>query len=418
MRRRDHPDGNDGAPPDRLDGAFSRWHRLLLVIDLRPVAGAAVAAILISAPLMAAPLGRLSSPFALLVTLPPLALALEAFGWRDQLAGRLARTRRPLVRLLSAYAVWLLTSTLLTLDVAAVAAASVGIAVAGNHDEERRWQLGGAILGANVGSLLLPFSNLTNLVLVSATGIGLGAYVGLAFWPQLAAALAVGLLLAVRARRHLVGRAGDGDTLQEVTSGDGRSRTADDAAGLAGGVAVVGALAAVAVGLAGGDMAVPFAISAGLLAGAAVATGRLDVRALVRSVPLAGLIIIGIAAAASGPIDLAAGLVPRPDASLGGLLLAVAVGTVLAAVANNLPAAAFGAVWLARAHPASIIAFLIGTNVGALATPHGSVATILSQAVGRRHGVTTPTRAYLRSAWRYASVGAIAGILALALANR
>lgn len=146
--------------------------RLLLVVDLRPFAGLAVAAVLIGAPILAAPLGRLGSPFALLLVLPPLALALEAFGWRDRLARRLARIRRPLARLLTTYIVWLATSTLLTLDVAAVAAASVGIAVAADRDEERRWQLGGAILGANVGSLLLPFSNLTNLVLVAATGIG------------------------------------------------------------------------------------------------------------------------------------------------------------------------------------------------------------------------------------------------------
>jgi arsenical pump membrane protein len=392
--------------------------RLLLVVDLRPVAGVAVGAVLIVAPFLAAPLGRLSSPFALLVTLPPLALALEAFGWRDRLAGRLASIRRPLARLLTTYAVWLLSSALLTLDVAAVAAASVGIGVAGDHDEERRWQLGAAILGANVGSLLLPFSNLTNLVLVSATGIGLGAYVGLAVWPQLAAALAVGLLLAVRARLYIADHASDGESHQEVATGAGSSRTSGDAAGIAGGVAVVGALAAVAVGLAGGDMAVPFALSAGLLAGVAVATGRLDVRALIRSVPLVGLTIIGIAVAARGPIELAAGLLARPDASIGGLLLALAVGGVLATVANNLPAAAFGAIWLARAHPASIIAFLIGTNVAALATPHGSVATILARAVGGRHGVEISARAYLGSAWRYASAGAIAGILALALATR
>ena len=71
--------------------------RLLLVVDLRPLAGVAVGAILIVAPFLAAPLGRLSAPFALLVTLPPLALALEAFGWRDRLAVRLASIRRPLL---------------------------------------------------------------------------------------------------------------------------------------------------------------------------------------------------------------------------------------------------------------------------------------------------------------------------------
>src|SRR3989442_9067796 len=114
--------------------------RLLLVVDLRPVAGVAIGAILLAAPLIAAPLGRLSSPFALLVTLPPLALSLEAFGWRDRLAAQLARIARPLPRLLATYSVWLITSAVLTLDVAAVASASVGIAVAGQRHGERRWQ--------------------------------------------------------------------------------------------------------------------------------------------------------------------------------------------------------------------------------------------------------------------------------------
>jgi hypothetical protein len=67
--------------------------RLLLVVDLQIVARLVVAAIVITTPLLAAPLGRLSSPFALLVALPPLALALEAFGWRDRLAGRLSPIR-------------------------------------------------------------------------------------------------------------------------------------------------------------------------------------------------------------------------------------------------------------------------------------------------------------------------------------
>jgi arsenical pump membrane protein len=389
--------------------------RLLLVIDLRPLAGLAVAGVLIVTPLLAAPLGRLSSPLALLVVLPPLALSLEAFGWRDQLAAQLTRIRSPLPRLVVTYAAWLVTSAALTLDVAAVAAASVGIAVARDRDDERRWQLGGAILGANVGSLLLPYSNLTNLVLVSASGIGFAAYVGLAVWPQLAAALAVGLLFAVRARGSAVGRIEAGSAAHDPTSASQELDTAGRAAGV---VALVGAVSAMAAGLGGADVAVPFAISGAVLAGFAVASGRLAVRDLVRSIPVAGLIVIGLAAIASGPIAVATGLLPQPDAGLVGLVLALAVGGLLAAAINNLPAAALGAAWLARAHPATVVAFLIGTNIAALATPHGSVATILARAVGERHGIATPVRTYLRSAWRYASVGAIAAIVVLWLVAR
>ena len=94
--------------------------RLLLVLDLRPVAGVVAGLLLASVPFLTAPLGRLSSPLALLVVLPPLAVALEAFGWRDRLSGRFVRIRRPLLRLLSSYAAWLVTSAALTLDVAAV----------------------------------------------------------------------------------------------------------------------------------------------------------------------------------------------------------------------------------------------------------------------------------------------------------
>lgn len=392
--------------------------RLLLVVDLRPVAGATVGVVLMATPVLAAPLGRLSSPFALLVTLPTLALTLEAFGVRDGLASRLVSIRRPLARLMTNYAIWLITSAILSLDVAAVASASIAITAAGEDQEERRWQLGGAILGSNVGSLLLPFSNLTNMVLVSATGMGLAAYVGLAVWPQLAAALAVGLLLAVRARKPIArGLTADGSQHQVrlITEPPG---ILGKQAGVAGVAALVSAAAAVAVGLVGGDMAVPFAIAASLLATAAVASGRLTISAIIRTVPLAGLVIIVLAAVASAPMATVGGLLPQPQESPGGLLLALAVGSVLAIAVNNLPAAAFGATWLARAHPAAIIAFLIGTNVAALATPHGSVATLLARAVGARHGVATPARAHLGSAWRYASIGVVAAILALLLVAR
>jgi len=175
---------------------------------------------------------------------------------------------------------------------------------------------------------------------------------------------------------------------------------------------------AVAAGLAGADVAVPFAISGGVLAGAAVASGRLALGTVGRSVPLAGLAVIATAVVASGPIGTAAGLLPRPDASVGGLLLALVVGGALAALVNNLPAAAFGAVWLLGAHPASVVAYLLGTNVIAMATPYGSVATILARGVGERHGVATPTGRYLRSAWPYAAAGAAAGTLALVLVAR
>jgi arsenical pump membrane protein len=374
--------------------------------------------IIMAVPVLSAPLGRLSSPFALLVALPPLALALEAFGWQERLGARIAEIRPVLARLLAGYAASAATSAALTIDVAAVATASVGIAAASDQAEERRWQLGGAILGANVGSLLLPFSNLTNLVLVAATGMGFATYVGLAIWPELCATLAVGLLFGLRARRALASfGTGPEVPTRQIAPRESVEGT-DHLARIGGVIAVAGAVVAVAFGLAGLDMAVPFAIAAGLLVGPAIASRRLDVGTLVRSIPITGLAIVGAAAIARGPIGLAAGALPLPNGTITSLVVTMAAGGLLAMVANNLPAVAFGAAWLARAHPATVVAYLIGTNVVAIATPHGSVATILARATGQRHGVSTPVGTYLRSAWPYAAIGALAGMVALSIAAR
>lgn len=364
-------------------------------------------ALLALAPLFALPLGRLGSPFALLVVLPPLALALEAFGWSGFAAAQLRRIARPEPRLLAAYGVWLLTSTFLTLDVAAVAGASVGTEAAGEHPPARRWHLGAAMLGSNTGSLLFPFSNLTNLVLVGATGTGFAAYVGAAWGPQLAAALAVGGLLAWRARGS--GQLRPADDLPVEAAPPGR---------LAGLVAALGGLGAIVFGIAGLDMAVPFALAAGVLTTSAIIAGRTTVEETRRSLPISALALVTAAAVLVGPAgDAAAGL-PHPGEDPVGLVAAMLVGGAAAALCNNLPAAAFGAVWLAYASPPVVIAFLLGTNILALATPHGSAATMLVRAGGHRRGVTMPAVDHLRAAWRYAAAGGVAAIAVLATAPR
>lgn len=397
---------------DRFNGVNSRGHERPRVIDLPMAKAVLLAGILAAIPLLVAPLGRLASPFALLVVLPPLALSLEAFGWATRLARRLAHIRTPVGRLLATYVVSISTSATLTLDVAAVTAPCVGIEVAGDQPVERRWQLNAAILGANVGSLLLPFSNLTNLVLVSASGISFVDYVGLSVGPQIAIAVALSALLVIRAGRalraetvpHEVGRR---DPIATETP------IAHPASSIVGAVACAGALLAVAAGLTGLDMAIPFAVSAGLAAGIAISAGRLRPRTVLESIPASGLAVVLGAAVLSALIDTAAVSIPQPDQHLTGLMFALCVGGLLSLVANNLPAAAFGAIWLAHAHPTAILAFLIGTNVLAVATPHGSVATLLGRSVGARLGVVTCLGSYLSSAWPYAVVGGLAGLAAL-----
>lgn len=392
------------------------------------VAGAALATGLLAAPLLAMPFGRMRDPLALVLVLPPLASALEAFGWSDVIAGRIRRLDGGVRRALVAYLASLVTSALLTLDVAAVAAASVGVATA-DDSAERDVQVGSAIVGSNAGSLLFPFSNLTNLVLLTGAGVSFAAYVEAAVLPQFGAALGIGAVLAWRSRRRLA--RGATDALPRASSGRGAGPRLDvgtratgfrdDAAARAAAtIAVVGAGAAVVAGFAGGDIPVVFASASALVSSLAVASGRTSVRRLVASVPLPGIAVIVAATALTGEVTTLARSMPVPLAGrLPAIdLVAIAlVGGGLASLVNNLPAAAFGAVWLHAGGPIGVVAYLVGTNVVALATPHGSLATILCRSVASGAGHEVPVGPYVRAAWRYALAGGLAALLPLALVS-
>ena len=381
--------------------------------------GVAVGGPLALSPLVAGPLGPLGPPFALLVVLPVLALALESFGWSRAAAMGLRRVGGPVWRLVSAYGVWLGTSALLTLDVSAAAGASVGVEVAGRDPRTRQWHLGAALLGSNTGSLLFPFSNLTNLVLVGAAGIGFASFLATAWLPQVGAALAIGAILAVRARRSGELTPPVGVTTAPRAAVSDMDDAEDDRPSLAVGlVALAGAVGSIAFGLGGLDMAIPFALAAALAAAAAVASGRLGGGDLVRPVPFAALALVAVAALLAGPISAVAGLVPHPGDDALGLVLALVAGGLLAMALNNLPAAAFGGAWLVHAAVPVVVAYLIGTNIAALATPHGSAATMLVRAGGASRGADMPAAAHLRGAWRYALAGSVAALVLLVLVAR
>lgn len=380
----------------------------------RTAAGLATALIVLLALPVASPLGPLAGTMTLVLVLPPLAQALVQLGWSGRVARGVARQSATAAVLLP-YAAWLAISAALTLDVAAVVAAPVSLELAALNGRGRRMQLWAAIVGSNVGSLLFPFSNLTNLLVVSGTGIGFAAYVEHALAPQLALIIAAGAILAWRARATT-------RTATPASRGPSEEPSPalplDRAARYGGLIAAGGALGAILAGLAGGDVAIPFAVTAALLAGLAVGTRRVAPRDLVTSVPMTGVAVVLLAAVTREPaLELATGL-PSPAALLPGpvaVLVACLVGGSLAALVNNLPAAAFGAVWLVGSPVGLILAFLVGTNVVALATPHGSLATILVRSIAARAGHPLAPRAYVRAAWRYAGLPALAALAAIVL---
>jgi hypothetical protein len=65
-----------------------------------------------------------------------------------------------------------------------------------------------------------------------------------------------------------------------------------------------------------------------------------------------------------------------------------------------------------------VVAYLIGTNIAAVATPHGSAATMLVRAGGASRGAGMPSAAHLREAWRYALAGSAAALAMLLVVAR
>lgn len=371
--------------------------------------------------------GPLRGPLLLIVLLPMMARALEHLGWVSVAARPFGRLRPGAPSVLGTYAAWLGLSAFLTLDVAAVVAVPVGIAVARAHGRRGRSQVAAAIVGANVGSMLFPFSNLTNLVLVAGTGLEFGTYTRTALLPQLLAAIGAGLVLARRG--HELEQQAE---LESATGGSGSREPTVEAAPAATGetgdvgrtgraaaaVAVAGAAATVAVGFAGGDVAVVLGAASALVVGIGLWDGRFTPTNALRAIPWSAVAVIVGAALLRAPIAGFAARLPDPESTAPAVLALPAialVGGLLAAVANNLPAAAFGAIWLSGASPAAIVAYLLGTNILALVTPHGSVATMLSRALAHRAGEPIPVRDYLWRGWRYAVAGTVPALLVLIL---
>jgi len=401
------------------DGRVSQTHPLRRQQIASPrrgaYAGASLAVVAVAVAVLAVrPLGQLRGTMLLVLVLPPLAHALDRLGWAEILARHLSGRGASTVRLLRAYLAWLVVSALLTLDVAAVVSTPVGLAIARRWGAAERIQTWAAILGSNVGSMLFPFSNLTNLLLVAGTGLGFTAYVEAAWAPQVAAGAAVGLLLVWRRRAESDAHPDDPSPTTTAAVGapgitPDMEEGPDPITLAAGAVAALGAVAAVVVGVVGGDVALTFAVVTAIVAGLAVLDGAAQLPGLVRSIPISGVVIVLFAALARGPmVELAGGL---PDLERT-FPMPIALSAI-ALLGGLLAAAAFGAVWLVGASPAAIVAYLLGTNVLALLTPHGSLATILGRNLAAGAGAPLPARVYLLGAWPYALAGTVAGLIAL-----
>jgi arsenical pump membrane protein len=226
---------------------------------------------------------------------------------------------------------------------------------------------------ANTGSTLLPVSNLTNLLAFAATGL---AFVQFAWF--MLPVFVVGVAAELLVLRWWFRR-----DLADLPAADIAEAPVVP---LFPGAVVV----AVLLGLAGGaEPWLPAAAGAILVGGYALARRTTTWRDLVEAanLPLAALVLVwalvvvwlGDTRAADGVGDL----VPKGH-SLGALLVTALVAMLAANLVNNLPATLLLLPAAASAGPITVLALLIGLNVGANLTAIGSLANLLWRQSGPR----------------------------------
>ncbi|WP_433087834.1 SLC13 family permease [Dactylosporangium sp. CA-052675] len=222
---------------------------------------------------------------------------------------------------------------------------------------------------ANSASLLLPVSNLTNLLAFAASGLGFAAFAGLMAAPW----------LAVVAVEYVIMRRFFASDLAVASTPPAAEPAKAPRYAL---VVLVLTLAGFAVGQPAG-IHPAFAAAAGALALAVplIRARRLELPAVIKAANPAfcafvlGLGVVVLAVREHGLGRLVDTLTPR-DASFLGLLAVAALAALLANLLNNLPATLV-LVPAVQHSPGLLLAVLIGVNVGPNLTYVGSLATLL-----------------------------------------
>lgn len=317
-------------------------------------------------------LSSLSAVIAFLVAIMVLAKACADEGVFDVLGARVARLARGSSTHLLAWSVGLaaVVTTALSLDATVVLLTPVLIAAIAAHPH--RSHAYASVRIANSGSTLLPISNLTNLLVFSATGL---TFVGFA-WAMLP------VWLVAIACEYAVLRWWFRSELREPVPVEHESYALP--------LFPCAVVLVVLFALASGTTPwIPAAAGAILVGGYALVRRTTTWRDLfdAANLPLAGfvlawgLVVIWLADTQIGEwFDDAMPL----GVGLGALLVTALIGMVAANVVNNLPATLLLLPPAATAGPEAILALLIGVNVGANLTLIGSLANILWRQSGGR----------------------------------
>ncbi len=240
----------------------------------------------------------------------------------------------------------------------------------------------GSVFMSNAGSLFLPGSNLTNLIVLHGVHVS-GAVFLSHMWPAATAApVATVAVLAVAFRREL------------AVHGDRDIEQAPLRLGL--GLAAIAASTALVLALASPALPV---LAVGVVAVLAARVERSHVAEVLGPRTLAALFVLAVLLGSLGRVWHG----PASLVDSAGRVGTAAIGAVAAVLVNNLPAA----VLLAPSLPTHPRALLLGLNLGPNLAVTGSLSAFLWLRVARRLGARP-------SALRYSRLGLVAVPVSLA----
>ncbi len=324
--------------------------------------------------------------------------------WMARASG--GQSRRLLAQV---FAVAAVTTAVLSLDATVVLLTPVVLATAARLEARARPHVYACAHLANSASLLLPVSNLTNLLAFAASGLSFGRFAELMALPWLA---------AIAVEYVVLGRffAADLDAGGQPERADPEGEP---------GVPVF-AVAVVAATLAGFVIASAAGVNpawaalAGtvILAGRALAQRRTTPVKLGRAADVPFLVFVlslGIVVAAVTGNGLSSALRPLlpGGTSLPALLAAAALAAALASLINNLPAVLVLLPLAAPSGADAVLAVLLGVNIGPNLTYTGSLATMLWRRVLRQHGSGPSLGEFTRLGLLTVPAGLVLAVLAL-----
>lgn len=241
---------------------------------------------------------------------------------------------------------------------------------------------------ANSASLLLPVSNLTNLLALTASGLTFTRFALLMAVPWL---VAIGIEYVVF-RKYFAA---------DLDAGALEPKETEPTPVPVFTLVVLGLTLAgfVVTSLAGLEPLWAALAGAAVLAGRALLRKRTTATGIVRSAsPLFCLFVLALGVVVKAVVDNGLGsgiewLLPD-GASLPALLAVAAVAAVLANLINNLPAILALLPAVAPAGPGPVLAALIGVNIGPNLTYVGSLATLLWRRILHDHGTDADLRTF------------------------